>query len=116
MHFRIGQAMKNVSLAPLANFLSTITTCKASLWLADASWVLKLMMASFQFLKPLLAKARLPLLRLILLDFSADTHTAKYNVSWVVGLVMQPGPHGKTGRPLHYHCAIYVQSNPSGIK
>ena len=35
--FKIGQAIKNFSLAPLANFLSTITTCKASLWLADAS-------------------------------------------------------------------------------
>ena len=60
-HFRIGQAMKYFSLALLANVLSTIITCKASLWLADASWFLKLMVASFQFLKPLLVKARLPL-------------------------------------------------------
>ena len=33
------------------------------------------------------------------------THMAKYNVIWVVCLVMQPGPHGKPGclaRPLHY--------------
>ena len=107
-HFRIGQAIKKFLLAPLANFLSTITTCKASLWLADASWVLKLMVASFQFLKPLLVK---PLLRSILLDFSVDTHTAKYNVIWVVGLVMQPEPRGKTGRlarPLHYRSTICV--------
>ena len=74
-HFRIDQAIKNVSLVPRANFLSTITTCKASLWLTDASWFLKLMVASFQFLKPLLVKARLSLLRSILLDFSTDTHT-----------------------------------------
>ena len=33
------------------------------------------------------------------------THMAKYNVIWVVCMVMQPGPRGKPGRlarPLHY--------------
>ena len=44
-YFRIGQAIKNFLLAPLTNFLSTITTCKDSLCLADASWFLKLMVA-----------------------------------------------------------------------
>ena len=58
-HFRIGQAIK---FALLTNFLSTTITCKATLCLADASWFLKLMVASFQFLKPLLLKAKLSLL------------------------------------------------------
>ena len=50
-HFKIGQAIKNFLLAPLASFLNTITTCEASFRLADASWGLKLMVASFQLLK-----------------------------------------------------------------
>ena len=127
-HFKIGQAMKTFSPASLANVLSTITSCKTFLWLADASWFLKLMVESFQFLKPLLVKARLLLLRSILLDFSADTHTyiAKYNVIWVVGLVMQPGSHGKPGclaRPLYYWRLTFRlyglcnnQSNLSNLK
>ena len=78
--------------------------------------------ASFQFLKPLLVKARLSL-RSILLDFSADTHTAKFNVIWVVGLVMQPGPHGKQNAwhalfttVLRTDLRTNNQSNLSGIK
>ena len=56
-------------------------------------------------LKPLLVKARSPLLRSILLDFSADTHTWQNTTSSGLCLVMQPGPRGKPGRlarPLHY--------------
>ena len=46
-HFRIGQAMKKFFACSAHTFF--ITSSKASLWLADASWFLKLMMASFQF-------------------------------------------------------------------
>ena len=42
-HFRIGQPIKNFLLALLASFPNTITTCKASLRLVDASGGLKLM-------------------------------------------------------------------------
>ena len=66
---------------------------------------------------------RLSLLRSILLDFSADTHTAKYNVIWVVGLVMQPGPCGKQDAwhalfttALRTDLRTNNQSNLSGIK
>ena len=44
------------------------------------------------------ANSRLPLLRAILLNFGADTHMAKYNVIWIVGLVLQPEPRRKPGR------------------
>ena len=56
---------------PLGQLASTLDNKPT----ACASWFLKLMVASFQFLKPLLVKARLSLLQSILLDFSADTHT-----------------------------------------
>ena len=74
-------------------------------------------------IKALLVTARLSLLRSILLDFSADTHTAKYNVIWVVGLVMQPGPRGKQDAwhalfttVLRTDLRTNNQSNLSGIK
>ena len=122
-HFRIGQAMKHFSLALLATFLSTITTCKASLWLVDASWVLKLMLVFFQFLKPLLVKARLPLLPSILLDLSADTHThskiqcylgcGSGNATRATWKNRTPGT--PSSLPFR-HLRTINQSSPSGIK
>ena len=85
-HFRIGQTMKDFSLATLANVFSTVTTCKDFFMACRCLVVLKLMVAYFQFLKPLLANSRLPLFPAILLDFGADTHTWQNTTSsglWV---------------------------------
>ena len=90
--------MKIFAIAPLAIFYivpSPLARLRYELHMLHFS---KLTVASFQFLK-----ARLPLLRSILLDFSADTHTWQNTTS--CGFGNAPGPGGKTGRltrPLHY--------------
>ena len=98
-HFRIGQAMKNFLLATLTNVFRTVTTCKAFFMACRCFVVFEADDDILPILKAITCKFRIA--SALSHPFGLrcrHTHMAKYNVIWIVGLVLQPGPCGKPGR------------------
>ena len=101
MHFGIGQAMKISSLIPLANFLLASPLLARLLYGLQMLHVFQTDGGILPILKGKIASASIHRFGLQ----CRHKHMAKYNDTWDVGRVMQPGPRGKTGLlalPLHF--------------